>query len=453
MRFQPNGEVRINDSDGVVGSFDGYDIGRVFPVELTYDMDAGTYDVIIDGDTIVVGEPHGSDPTRGIGSVMFGTANDADSLGTIYVDNLHVWTGNIAPPMVVAHLDIKPGSCPNPLNVKNLDEEPKNPKSNRGGVLPVALLGSEDFDVSDVDVSTLLLEGVAPLRYSHEDVGAPGGRPKDECECESTETDGYADLTLKFKKSDVAAALGDVYDGDMVPLTITGKLLDGTEFSAFDCVRILGHDRPGEPDPDRRGDSDGVVLKAAHPNPFNPATTIVFRAERGDRTELAVFDLRGRLVRTLLSGTASATGVRSIPWNGIDDRGRAIAGVIGQHEDPVGPEHPRQRNAGADAAIGSVDALERQSVERSSRIAEQFHERLAVVGSDRVVEDLGNQRRRGADSGDRGDRCDEARDDRRRSGRASSRRRSASIGRRETRGVRAVFDFVHGFHSPGPVRG
>ncbi|MHC4477068.1 MAG: PQQ-dependent sugar dehydrogenase [Planctomycetota bacterium] len=42
-------------------------------------------------------------------------------------------------------LDIRPGGCPNPLN----------PRSH--GVLPVALLGTQDFDVTDVDVSTVTI--------------------------------------------------------------------------------------------------------------------------------------------------------------------------------------------------------------------------------------------------------------------------------------------------------
>jgi len=42
-------------------------------------------------------------------------------------------------------LDIKPGSCPNPLNVRS------------SGQLPVGLLGTDGFDVADVDVSTLAL--------------------------------------------------------------------------------------------------------------------------------------------------------------------------------------------------------------------------------------------------------------------------------------------------------
>jgi hypothetical protein len=48
-------------------------------------------------------------------------------------------------------INIKPGSCPNPLNVKNK------------GVLPVAILGMEEFDVPMIDVASIRLEGVAPM--------------------------------------------------------------------------------------------------------------------------------------------------------------------------------------------------------------------------------------------------------------------------------------------------
>jgi hypothetical protein len=58
-------------------------------------------------------------------------------------------------------LDIKPGSCPNPLNTVSR------------GVLPVAILGAADFDVTQIDLSTIQLEGVPPLRSSLEDVSGP----------------------------------------------------------------------------------------------------------------------------------------------------------------------------------------------------------------------------------------------------------------------------------------
>jgi hypothetical protein len=58
-------------------------------------------------------------------------------------------------------IDIKPGSCPNPFNGKSK------------GVLPVAILGAEDFDVTAVDIASVRLAGVAPIRSSFEDVATP----------------------------------------------------------------------------------------------------------------------------------------------------------------------------------------------------------------------------------------------------------------------------------------
>jgi hypothetical protein len=135
-------------------------------------------------------------------------------------------------------MDIKPTSCPNPFNYKIFEEEPNNSKSMRGGVLPVALLGTETFDVSQIDPASLMLEGVAPVRFNYEDVTTP--YDGDDCGCTTEGPDGFTDLTLKFRSSDIAAAMGMVYAGDVVELSLTGTLLDGTPFIAKDCVRILG---------------------------------------------------------------------------------------------------------------------------------------------------------------------------------------------------------------------
>ena len=138
------------------------------------------------------------------------------------------------------NFDIKPGSCPNPLNVNlfNVDP-PKNAKSMKGGVLPAAILGTSDFDVSDIDVLTIRLEGVAPIRHSYEDVATAVENHID-CECTVNGPDGNVDLTLKFKTNEIAAALGEVSVGDVIPVSITGQLLDGTEFEGVDCVWIVG---------------------------------------------------------------------------------------------------------------------------------------------------------------------------------------------------------------------
>ncbi|UCF05838.1 MAG: hypothetical protein JSV33_02025 [bacterium] len=144
------------------------------------------------------------------------------------------------------HLDIKPRSCPNPLNAALFDNEmPNNPKSMKDGVLPVAILGTDDFDVHDIDISTIELEGATPLRHSYEDVATPVLNGE-ECECTTVGPDGCMDLTLKFKKWDIVSALVSVVVGDVIPLEISGMLLDGTPFEGEDCVLIVGKEQEPE---------------------------------------------------------------------------------------------------------------------------------------------------------------------------------------------------------------
>lgn len=205
-------------------------------------------------------------------------------------------------------LDIKPGSCPNPLNMKVFAEPAKNPKSNRGGVLPVAILGTISFDVSDIDVSTLLLEGVAPIRYYIEDVSEPGA-DGESCECKRAGPDGLDDLTLKFNKSEIAATLGNPPNGAVIPLTITGNYLDGTPFDGVDCVWILAREPAGP-----MFASDDASLGPAFPNPFNPVTRISYYVPKAEFVELTVYDVAGKLVAELVSSVKQA-GEHVVEWD------------------------------------------------------------------------------------------------------------------------------------------
>jgi hypothetical protein len=128
-------------------------------------------------------------------------------------------------------VDIKPGSCPNPLNVKSK------------GVLPVAILGSEDFDVNAVDVASIRLAGVGPVRSSLEDVGAPVIDAND-CNCTEDGPDGYLDLTLKFKTQEIVEAIGDVNDGDILLLELTGVSFDEAPIEGADCILVRGKHKP-----------------------------------------------------------------------------------------------------------------------------------------------------------------------------------------------------------------
>jgi hypothetical protein len=88
---------------------------------------------------------------------------------------------------ITVNVDIKPGSCPNSLNAKSQ------------GVLPVAILGTEDFDVTRIRSGSVRLEGVPPIRSSIEDVGEPVKDLRDICACpDDDDDDRFPDLSLKF---------------------------------------------------------------------------------------------------------------------------------------------------------------------------------------------------------------------------------------------------------------
>ena len=60
------------------------------------------------------------------------------------------------------------------------------------------------------------------------------------------------------------------------------------------------------------------------PNPFNPVTTISYMLPMAQRVTIQVFDLRGRLVRTLLR-ELRPEGDGTVTWDGTDDHGRPVA--------------------------------------------------------------------------------------------------------------------------------
>jgi hypothetical protein len=141
----------------------------------------------------------------------------------------------VAPPRVVP-VDIKPQSCPNPINTKDK------------GRLPVAILGSETFDVTQIDPTTIRLEhlaGVSPVTWALEDTATPyepyTGK-EDIYDCTEDGPDGYLDLVVMFDTQELIAALGEMHDGDVLVLHLTGNLMPnygGTPIAGEDIVWII----------------------------------------------------------------------------------------------------------------------------------------------------------------------------------------------------------------------
>ena len=68
---------------------------------------------------------------------------------------------------------------------------------------------------------------------------------------------------------------------------------------------------------------NGFQLHAAYPNPFNPATAIPYEAPIGGQLTIGIYDLRGKLVRTLINDKQSVSpGI--VYWNGKSDNEKPL---------------------------------------------------------------------------------------------------------------------------------
>ena len=102
-----------------------------------------------------------------------------------------------------------------------------------------------------------------------------------------------------------------------------------------DVLTAFGASPQGEPIavPDAR-----VLAVSAGPNPFNPRAVIALDLPRAGDVSLRLYDIRGRLVRTLHEGPLTA-GRHELVWHGDDDKGRALAsGVYFYEAKAVGEE-------------------------------------------------------------------------------------------------------------------
>ncbi len=127
---------------------------------------------------------------------------------------------------------------------------------------------------------------------------------------------------------DTSAFSGETYNGafGVYPYASTGLVYVSDHPNGLYIFSVEGHNGP----PTGVGDAPArslTTLGQNYPNPFNPTTTITFRLGSVADVTLEVFDVRGALVRTLISGRRTA-GPHRVDWNGVDNNGRIVASGV-----------------------------------------------------------------------------------------------------------------------------
>ncbi len=128
----------------------------------------------------------------------------SDSSGGSYSVSFEEITA-VPEPMPV-DIDIKPGSDPNSINLKSK------------GVVPVAVLTTDDFDANDVDPSTVEFAGAEPVRWVMCDV----------------DDDSDIDMLFHFKTQELVDL-----DENSTEATLVGTTYSGTPIQGTDVVNIV----------------------------------------------------------------------------------------------------------------------------------------------------------------------------------------------------------------------
>ncbi len=89
----------------------------------------------------------------------------------------------------------------------------------------------------------------------------------------------------------------------------------------FNYLDLLGDFATGVPEP---GEAVGQALHPCQPNPFSSTTIIRYELSRAETVHLGVYDVAGRLVRSLVSGEQVPAGLRQVIWDGRGENGRAM---------------------------------------------------------------------------------------------------------------------------------
>jgi M6 family metalloprotease-like protein len=160
----------------------------------------------------------------------------------------------------------------------------------------------------------------------------------------SVATDRYSQVSLS---TPVPLSLGQPFVVDVgwgpvpyaVPFTIREPISgnsyfsgDGANYTRWTDKDVAIRARIRFPVSDVADNPDGNLpdnyrLAQNYPNPFNPETVIGYSVPKRSAVELAVFNLLGQKVRTLVNRTQPA-GDYTKSWDGTDDLGREVASGV-----------------------------------------------------------------------------------------------------------------------------
>ena len=118
------------------------------------------------------------------------------------------------------------------------------------------------------------------------------------------------DIQVCFNKSDFRSLFSLLRGNVSVPVLVRGSLVTGGFFQGTVTLDIQA--------------GNGTLQTALAPNPLNPSGTLAFITRTAGPVRVSLFDLNGRLVRTLWRKDAAPAGAYKVPVEARGDDGRSL---------------------------------------------------------------------------------------------------------------------------------
>ena len=186
-----------------------------------------------------------------------------------------------------------------------------------GGPVTVNVVGNLNFgNRSEVTISPGGETATSQLTFNRMDIGATNIRSR-----------AKAMGTINVPDGSVVLHKNSRFKGVVYAKKI--KVHPGATFSPHE-VDINDITKPSSLDGGEAvlsGLPTSFALAQNYPNPFNPSTTIAFSVPRAGEVTLSIYNLRGQLVQTLVSG-AMAAGQHRVVWDGTDARGARVSSGV-----------------------------------------------------------------------------------------------------------------------------
>ena len=294
--------------------------------------------------TVLVSQPE-SRPTADAGGPYTGIVNSplsfdgtgsSDPNGEVLTYLWNFGDGNTGAGATPMHIYTAPGNYNVVLRVTdpegNFDEDVTTVTIL--AEIPVTLLlknGKSTINLGDPDVLKLGIEeleqpyasvlvGTARLSTDFPNAGTVA-----ECSADTKHTrigdldrNGVSDLELRFPIACIRDLFRNTPNNSTVNLILTGQFQTSTGTVPLRGVKAVTIKRGG-------GGSAPVL---AYPNPFNPQGRLSFMTTRPGSASIQLFDLQGRLVRTLLPRQYLGPGDHEIAIDGLNDQGIGLSSGI-----------------------------------------------------------------------------------------------------------------------------